>query len=154
MNSGRILACSISISARDIISIVDFQGSISAKPVTPASDQGKACIGHAPGNGYSIELHDACGNQPSGAMPVFAWRGNRLLTRQCLLPRVTHGLRQAGNGHLRAEVVLSMQAVSEHTDHICCEFFDRTGLPARVVLSCMSEAKLGLVQSAGSWRVP
>jgi hypothetical protein len=106
--------------------VVVFQDSILAKPVTPASDQGKACIGHALGYGCSIELRDACGNQPSGAMPVFAWRGNRLLTRQCLLARVTHGLRQAGNGHLRAEVVMSMQAISERTDHICCEYSDRT----------------------------
>src|SRR5512142_1596552 len=102
--------------------IVVLQDSISVKPVTPASGQGKACIGHALGYGYSIELRDACGNQPSGAMPVFAWRGNRLLTRQCLLARVTHGLQQAGNGHLRAEVVVSMQAISEHTDHICAPF--------------------------------
>jgi len=131
-----------------------FQDSISAKPVTPASDQGKACIGHALGYGLSLDLQDACGNQPSGAMPVFAWRANRLLTRQCLFARVTHGPQQAGNGHLRAELVMSMQAISEHTDHICCEFFDRTGLSTRVVLSCMSDALQGLVMTAGFWRVP
>jgi len=133
---------------------VVIQDSISAKPVTPASDQGKAYIGHALGYGVSIELRDACGNQPSGAMPVFAWRGNRLLTRQCLLVRVTYGLQQAGNGHLRAEVVVSMQAISEHTDRKCCAFLDRTGLPARAVLSCMSDAIQGLVLTAGFWRVP
>jgi len=136
-----------------MIVIVDFQDSISAKPVTPASDRGKACIGHALGNGCSIELHDACGNQPSGAMPVSAWRRNRLLTRQCLLPHVTHGLRQAGNGHLRAEMVVSMQAISEHTDQML-QFFHRTDLPAGAVLSCMSDAIQGLVLTAGFWRVP
>ncbi len=134
--------------------VVVIQGSISAKPVAPASDQGEASIGCAPGYGYSIELHDACGNQPSGAMPVSAWRGHRLLTRQCLFACVTHKLQQAGNGHLRAEVVVSMQAISEHTDRICCVFSDRTGLPARVVVSCMSDAIQGLVLTAGFWRVP
>jgi hypothetical protein len=133
--------------------IVVFQDTISAKPVTPASDQGQACIGHALGYGYSIELHDACGNQPSGAMPVFAWRGNRLLTRQCLFARVTQGLQQAGNGHLRAEVVVSMQAISERTDQML-QFLHRTDLSAGVVLPCMSDAIQGLVLTAGFWRVP
>ena len=61
------------------------------------------------------------------------------------------GFDKQETGHLRAEVVVSMQAISEHTDQML-QFLHRTDLPAGAVLSCMSDAIQGLVLTAGFWR--